>query len=147
MDLSVSFKKDLQWFAEYLRSTNVVYIMHTNRKVPVHLYVDACSTGAGAISGSQAYHAEFPADIIKAEHPICHLDVINAVAAIQTWAPQFHGKLVHRDFDYTTAGDIFRAGHGKNSWIQVCAWQQWLTCATYDITLVVGHTYGEYLTS
>ena len=65
--LSLGFK-DLQWFAEYLPSTNNMHIMHTASRVPVHLDVDTCSTEAGPIAGAQAYHAEFPTVILNAEH-------------------------------------------------------------------------------
>ena len=146
-ELSLGFKKDLQWFAEYLPSTNGVYIMHANIRVPVHLYIDGCSMGAGSIAECQAYHAEFPAYIINAEHLIFHLELINAVAASQTWVPQFCGKLVHLYSNYTTTVVIFQASRSKDRWIQVCARQLRLTCATYDITLAVGHISGEHLSS
>ena len=58
---------------ENLPSTNSVYIMNADSRVLVHLYVDACSIGAGASAGCQTYHTEFPTDIIYAKVPICHL--------------------------------------------------------------------------
>ena len=68
-------------------------------------------------------------------------------AAIQTWAPQFRGKLLHLYCDNTPAVDTFQAGHSKDSWIQACAQQIWPSCTTYDITLAVDHISGEHLTS
>ena len=35
---------------------------------------------AGAIASNEAYHAEFPHHITNAEHPICHLAALTAVA-------------------------------------------------------------------
>ena len=72
--LSIGFRKDLHQFADYLPSTNRVYMILANSREPIHLYVDACSMGAGDICGSQAYYVEFPAEIIDANHPICHLE-------------------------------------------------------------------------
>ena len=138
-ELSVGFKKDSQWFAEYLPSTNSMYIMHANSSIPVHLFVDTCSMGAGAIAGCQAYHTAVPTNIINAQYLICLLEVMNTIAAIQTWAPQFHGKLVHLYCDNATAVAIFQAGHSKDSCIQACARQLWFTCTTYYMTLAVGH--------
>ena len=45
MALSSKFMKDVQWFATYLPITNGVYIMHDDNRVPLQVYVDACSTG------------------------------------------------------------------------------------------------------
>ena len=57
------FKKDLNYFAEYLHTTNGVYIIHVNDKNQVQLFVDTCNMGAGAMVGSEAYHTEFPENI------------------------------------------------------------------------------------
>lgn len=93
--------------------------MHADIRVAVHLHVDACSTGEGAIAGCQAYHTEFITDITNAEHPISHLEKeMNAITAIQTWMPQFHSKLVHLYCTNATAVGIFQVGHNKDSWIQ-----------------------------
>ena len=58
--LSPEFKGDLHWFAEYLPSTNGVYILHANDRNTVHVFIDACSMGAGVVAGSEAYYAEVP---------------------------------------------------------------------------------------
>ena len=123
-----------------------MYMMHKDNRVPVQVYVDACSTWAGAVSGKEAYHAQFPASIVSECYPIYHLEALNTVAALHTWAPKYHASLLHLYCD-GTAMAIFHAGKGRDAWIQAYAYQLWLTCARYHITLGMSHISGELLTS
>ena len=68
--LSEEFQKDLNCFATYLPTSNRVYMIHEDDRVPIPLYIDACSTGAGAICLLEAYHMQFSPSIINASHPI-----------------------------------------------------------------------------
>ena len=52
----------------------------------MHLYIDAYTTGAGAVLIDEIYHMEFPDHIFHESHPICHMEVFNAVAALTNWA-------------------------------------------------------------
>ena len=80
--LSVEVQKDLNCFASYLLATNRIYIIHKHTRVPVTLHVNACSTRAGAIGGSEVYHTKFLVSIPKQDHAICHLEALNVVAAV-----------------------------------------------------------------
>ena len=82
-----------------------------------------------------------------ADHPIYHLEAINAIATINTWAKLFSNRLVHPKCDNETAVTIFQAGCGRDHFIQACARQLLLTCTSYDITMAVGHIAGELLIS
>ena len=62
-----------------------------------------------------AYHMEFPAHILLDNHPICHLEALNAVAALTAWAPSFRGKLIHLFCDNATAAMVFQAGKGSDT--------------------------------
>ena len=55
------------------------------------------------------YHTEFPDHILHANHPMCHLEALNAVAALTTWASQLQGKLVHLFCDNDTAVSSLRS--------------------------------------
>ena len=66
--------------------------MHDDDRTPIPLYVDMCAMGAGTICRWEAYHTKFPPHIVNADHPICHLKVVNAVSALKTWAPQLKGN-------------------------------------------------------
>ena len=82
--LSNKFCKDRNWFHMYMHSTNGVFIIHKDSRFPIHIFCYACSMGPGAICRWSAYHVTFPTNIIREQHPICHLEALNAVAAIKT---------------------------------------------------------------
>ena len=62
-------------------------MIHQDDRVPIPLYIGACSMGAGTICLLEAYHMPFPPAVINASHPISHLEAMNAVAALQTCPP------------------------------------------------------------
>ena len=144
--LSPEFKMDVAWFSKYLPTTDRVFIIHEDDRVPVHLFVDACTSGCGAVTKWAAYHTQFAPHVVREGHPICHLEALNAVVAITLWAPSFSKSLVHLFSDNTTAVAIFHVGRGRDSFLQACAREIWLTCAVWDITLAVGDVSGASLT-
>ena len=137
--LSPEFKKDVAWFNKFLPSVEGFFIIHEDDRVPVQLFVDACTSGCGAVTKMAAYHAQFPSHIVSEGHPICQLEALNAVVAIKLWAPSFSNCLLHLFSDNPTAVAIFHVGRGRDCFLQACAREIWLTCAVWDITLAVGH--------
>ena len=71
------------------------------------MYIDACSTGCGGCTDTDAYHTKFPFHIMAEDKPICHLEALNTVVALRLWAPQLVHKLVHLFADNATAVSIF----------------------------------------
>ena len=119
--LSEEFQNDINWFDAYFLSTNGVYM--NDDRVPIPLYIYACTMGAGVICLQGTYHTKISTQVINAAHPICLLEVLNAVAALQTWAPKHQGQFIHL-YTYTdsaTAAIIFQAGKGRDSFIRACA--------------------------
>ena len=90
----------------------------------------------------------FPTRLVWEKHPICHLEAVNVVAALKTWAQRLQGCLVHLHTDNNMAVAIFQLGRGMpaEAYIQACARELWLICVPADITLVVSHIPGESLT-
>ena len=115
-------------------STNGVYVIHEESRSHIPIFVDACETGTGAICGHQVYHATFPAHMIHQPHPICHLEALNALAAVKNLDPTLHGALLHLYTDNTMAAAIFERGRGRDSFIQACARELWLVCTEHDLT-------------
>ena len=95
--------------------------------------------------GTQSYHVQLPQHLLTADVPICHLEADNAT--IKMWVTVFQHKLVHLYCDNEMAVNIFQADCGRDPFIQACAQQLWLTCASHDITLAVGYIPGVLLTS
>ena len=107
--LSSGFRKDLAWFRHFLSSFNGIQLIHEDTRVPLPLYVDACTSGCRAVTTSEAYHTRFPHPIVQQDSSICHLEVLNAVVAVKICAPMFKNQLVHLFPDNTTAMAIFPA--------------------------------------
>ena len=81
--LNQELTKDLSWFSQYFPTTNGVYMIHDGDRTPIHLYVDACSTGGG-ITGSQAYHVRLPDHVLSPDHPIWYPKAANAVVDVHS---------------------------------------------------------------
>ena len=58
------------------------------------------------------------------------------------WASHMVHKFIHLYSDNATAVVIFHAGRGRDEFIQTCAREVWIMCATWEITQVVGHIPG-----
>ena len=127
---------------------NGVFIIHEDNRTPLHLYIDACTTGVGAFLAGMASQMALPLHILDETHPISHhLEALNSVAALNPWAPNLSGKLVHLFCDNVTAVMVFQARKDRDNFLQDYAHQLWLICAKHDITLGVGHVLGEPLQS
>ena len=143
--LSPEFCKDLVWFGDYLPTIDGVYIIHQDGREPVHLYVDACESGCGAITSAHAYHARFPTSVQSQNHLICHLGALNSAVALMLWARLFSHQLVHLFSDNMASVGIFQAGQGRDPFLHQCARDIWLTYAKWDISLAIGHVPGDQL--
>ena len=89
---------------------------------------------------------EFPPHILQQQLSICRVEDLNAVAAIKIWAPIFIKQLFTLVFgQYHSSGYFPSLQRGRDGFIQVCAREIWLTCAAWDVTLVVGGISGASL--
>ena len=78
--LSWGFKQDLQFFLELWPEYNGIKIVQKSQ-VPCQdkLELDACLTGCGEYAGGEYYAERFPQRVLDGEHPIAHLEMLNAV--------------------------------------------------------------------
>ena len=67
--LTPEVRKD--WFAQFLPSTNGVFMIHEDSRTPFSMYIDAYTIGAGVVLADEAYYTEFPAHMLLTTHPIC----------------------------------------------------------------------------
>ena len=82
-------------------------------RLPVELLRDACIMKCGALCHLEAYYALLMLQMIARQHPICHLEVLNTVVAIRSWAPHLRGRIVRLYSDSTTSQLSSREG-GEN---------------------------------
>ena len=108
-------------------------MIHEDTRIPIPLFIDACATGAGTICGDQAYH------------PLCHMEAVNVVAALRTWAHRLMGCRVHLH-NIAIQWQPYSNCWGRDSYIQACTCELWLICAHADITLAISHISRESLT-
>ena len=90
-------------------------MMDEDGRQPVHMcmYVDACTTGDGALCQLEAYYTEFTNSVLEVQHPICHLEVFNTVIAVSRWVPHINSRCVTLYSDSAMAVAIFQAGKGE----------------------------------
>ena len=110
--LDLELKKDVNWFINYRAGTNGVFIMDNDHRSLIHIYIDACTTGCGAICQAEAYHSEFSAAIQQENHPICKLEAINAMVALKCWTLQLTAQKAVLHSDSATAVAIFKQAGG-----------------------------------
>ena len=87
--IDCEFRRDLNWFTKFLPKINGVAFF--NHK-PIYTYVelDASLQGLGAMCGREIYAIALP--IGYQNYNIVHLEMINILVAVRTWAPQWQGQ-------------------------------------------------------
>ena len=108
--LTPQFWKNLAWFDKFLPDTNGVFLLHEDTRVPLPGYIDACTTGVGAVLLNEAYYTLLPAHVLEENRPIFYLGALNAMVAITTWADKLQRRLVHLFCDNATAVVVYKAG-------------------------------------
>ena len=110
IQLSPEFEKDLQSFQLYATASNGVSIIDEDAHQVVEIYMDACTTGCGALCHMWAYHTTFPPHTLDWGHSICELEALNATIAIKLWAPRLAGHKVRLYSDSSMVVAIIQAG-------------------------------------
>ena len=102
-------------------------------------------TGCGAFAGNEFYAEVFPEMVIKGEHTIAHLELLNVVVALKVWALEWSKKRVRVSCDNTNACRAIQSGRSRNDFMQKCVRELFLWCARYDVELVAVHCPGVKL--
>ena len=123
--LSSEFRNDFAWFDHFLPTADGMFLIHQDERHLVHLYIDACMFGCGALTAGRAYHTTFLPRVLWDNALISHLEALNATLAIKLWAPQFAHQLIHLFCDNHAAVTIFQARWGKDAFLQVCTREIW----------------------
>lgn len=140
--LDEEFKKDLLWFNRFLPEYNGVHLIDSPTGHEA-VELDSCLSGCGAIYGQEYYHTTFPDSILRQRRPICHLEMLNIVVAVKTWALQWQHKIVTIYCDNSPAINVLTSGRGRDCFLLQCAREIWLISAKYDITITPVHKPGS----
>ena len=141
--LFLGFKRDLGFFRELWPAYNGVrIILKDTVQCQDELELDACLTGCGAYNGTQFYSEQFPEAIVREQHPIAHLELLNIVVATKTWATEWAHHTVAVHCDNMNACLAVRSGRSRDSYIQGCVRELFMVSTTHDIELHVTHKPG-----
>ena len=145
--LSWGFKSDLAFFLDLWPNYNGVRIVD-KEMVPCQdkLELDACLLGCGAYTGDSFYAERFPDYVVRAQHTIAHLELLNVVVALKVWGEQWRGHVVQVKCDNMNACLAVQTGRSRDDFIQHCARELFVLSASFDVELRVEHCPGVKLT-
>ena len=141
--LSMGFKRDLRFFVEVWPEYNGLRILDKKEiQCQSELELDACTTGCGAYNGTQYYCEEFPDYVLAQQHPIAHLELLNVVVAVRTWAKEWAHQRVQVQCDNMNACLAVRSGRSRDPYMQGCVRTLFMLCTVHDLELQVNHRPG-----
>jgi len=120
MRITPEILADVHWWLNYIATFNCKRLWDTNPKY-VHLYMDACNSGAGVQCGSDWVYVNWDVDwpLVKGMH-INHKEVLALFLAAHRWAPDWKNTTVVVHTDSTCALGIIRKGSTRNHIIMEC---------------------------
>ena len=104
------------------------------------IYVDASLTGFGGHWDNNVYAT--PIYHCPSESSIVHLEMLNILVALRTWAPQLTYKKVQLFCDNWAVVQVVHSGRGRDAFLNACLRNIWLETASHDIELRVTHIRG-----
>ena len=144
--LSLGFKQDLQFFRELLPHFNGIKIMDKGQVAcQAELQLDACLVGCGGFTGDEFYSEDFPPEILACSHTIAHLEMVNVVIALKTWAEQWRGQRVRVHCDNSNTCLAIQTGRSKDTYMQGCIRELFMFSARFDIELAATHRPGTQM--
>ena len=144
--LSLGFKKDLSFFMRLWPAYNGVRLLvKQDIACQSTLELDACTTGCGAFMGQQYYSEQFPQAVLERRHPIAHLELLNIVVAVKTWAAEWTHQRVSVQCDNMNACLAVRSGRSRDAYMHSCVRELFVVCTVHDLELHVSHRPGATL--
>ena len=140
--LNAAFYKDIAWFCEFLVEFNGMVKIHPINVFTNHIFVDASLKGMGAKFGNKVYG--MPVDNqLQEVCTIVHLEAANVMLAIRTWAKLLLNSECIIWCDNEAVVNSFQSFRIRDPFIMACVRSVWLTCAIFNIKLVVKHISGK----
>ena len=141
--LSLGFKMDVRFFRNLLPHYNGVKIIDkTLVQCQDTLELDACTTGCGAFTGTHYYAEQFPSEVLQQQHPIAHLELLNIVVALKTWADEWAGHRILVFCDNMNSCIAIQSGRTRDQYMQSCVREIFMWSARHDIELIAQHRPG-----
>ena len=137
--LNESFKNDLHWFNTFLTVYNgVTFFQYTPTR---NVYLDACTTGLGAIYNKQVYALPLPEHWQAAN--IASLEMINILVALKVWHSQWSGHRVLIHCDNQAVVSVLNTGKSRDVFLSNIARNIFMWLSACNINLQVVHVPGK----
>ena len=140
IQLTAEFHRDLNWFVNFIPKFNgIAFFVHQNIQYEIEL--DACLQGLGARCANQVYAIEIPLNFENMG--IVHLEMINILVAIRTWATLWQGKHIRIHCDNQAVVSVLTTGKTRDSLLAAIARNILMKVAEHDICLRTVHISGK----
>lgn len=134
---------DLRWWHRYLPHFNGVAMMSLDSCQPdADFATDSCLTGCGGVSGSEYFHAEFPAFIQNLGLHINALELLTIVVALRLWGHKFRGKCLVVYCDNLSSCFVLNKGSTKCKFMQACLREICFLAAVGEFEIKASHIKG-----
>ena len=101
--------------------------------------LDASLQGLGAMCGHEIYAIAFP----KGYKNFVHLEMVNILVAVRTWAHQWQGRKVVIHCDNQAVVSVLTSGHTRDVTLVAIARNISMITAFKDIELITVHIEGK----
>ena len=140
INLNVEFKRDLNWFCEFLPNFNgSAFFKHDNIDGVIEL--DACLEGLGAIYNNHIYAISIPKGYMHMG--IVHLEMLNILVALRVWAKQWATKTISVKCDNKAVVTILQSGKTRAPLLAAICRNISMETAKADIRLRTTHIPGK----
>ena len=143
IQLTGEFYQDLDWFVKFLPYFNgVTYISKKLIDDSQSLYVDTYLTGMGAVWRDRAYATpivQIPNFILT----IVHLEMLNVVIALRTWAKYWQHTKVVFFCDNLAVVHVVETNRTRDEFLALCLRNIWLLAALHDVEIELKHIPGK----
>ena len=141
--LNETFKRDLQWFNTFLPVYNGITFF---QYIPTrNVYLDAWTTGLGAIYEVQVYALPLPKEWQTAN--IASLEMINILVALKVWHLQWAGHRVLIHCDNQAVVLVLNTGKSRDDFLSKIAKNLFMWLSAFNIDLQVVHVAGNVIQS
>ena len=141
--LSVSFKKDIAWWIEFMCQFNgVSFIPSAVWMEPDFAFsTDSYMKGCGGICMDEYFHAPFPEAAIE-DLKIHHLELLTVLIAVRIWGHRCEGAKIQIYCDNDAAVQVINSSKTKDPFMASCIRELWLEVSIYKFELRAIHLPG-----
>ncbi|XP_066263255.1 uncharacterized protein [Branchiostoma lanceolatum] len=135
--VSRDLRRDLDWWRRFLHDFNgVSLIAPAILTAPDDIVAtDACSTGCGAFSNGQFFHAVFPDFVLRKYTSKIHvLEMLTIVVAARKWSHRWTGVTVLVYCDNIACVHVLNSGRSRDPDLLQCSRELWFLAAVNKFT-------------